>query len=98
MKNTYQFKSKIWIHKGNSPWHFVTIDEDISKDIKTNLLFKPKGFRSVPVEIKVGKTIRKTSIFPHRNKTYLLPIKREIRQKENLNTNIFYKFTLTTLT
>ncbi len=97
MTNTYRLTSTIWIYKGGSPWHFVTINEEISKEIKSNLLFKPKGFGSIPVRVKVGKTFWQTSIFPNKDKTYLLPIKKEIRQKENLDIDILYSFTLTTL-
>ena len=43
------------------------------------------GFGSVPVIVMIGKTRWKTSIFPDkRSGTYLLPIKAEVRKKENI--------------
>lgn len=97
MTNTYIFKSVIWIYEGDSPWHFVTINKTISKKIRSNLLIRPKGFGSIPVSVKVGKTVWKTSIFPNKNKTYLLPIKKDIRQIENLILSKTYQFSVTTL-
>jgi Domain of unknown function (DUF1905) len=97
MKNTYHFTSTVWMYSGVNPWYFATVDEHTSKQIKSDLLFKPKGFGSIPVVAKIGNTSWKTSIFPEKNKNYLLPIKKEIRQKENITENIFYNITLTTM-
>lgn len=44
----------------------------------------PRGFGSVRVEITIGKTTWRSSIFPEKSGTYVLPLKAEVRKKENL--------------
>lgn len=51
MKN-FKFKAKLWVWPGDTPWHFVSLDQEISKEI--------------------------------RDKNYLLPIKKDVRKKANL--------------
>lgn len=97
MKNTYRFTTNVWLYNGDSPWHFATISKALSKEIKQNLLFKPKGFGSIPVEVKTGKSKWKTSIFLDKNETYILPLKKEIRKAENILSGNKYSFTITTL-
>ena len=43
------------------------------------------GVHTLPVIVTIGKTSWKTSIFPDKKSaTYLLPLKAEIRKKENI--------------
>lgn len=44
-----------------------------------------KGFGAVRVEVTVGRTVWRTSIFPdNASKTYVLPIKKAVRKAEQL--------------
>jgi hypothetical protein len=80
----YTVKSEVWLYPGMSGWHFVGIPKKESEEIKKERKAKA-GFGSVPVVVTVGKTTWKTSIFPDkRTGTYLLPIKAEVRKKENI--------------
>lgn len=65
-------------------WYFVGVPKKESEEI--NKVSKVKaGFGSIPVMVTVGKTKWKTSIFPDkRSGTYLLPLKAEVRKKENI--------------
>ncbi len=78
-------KSELWVYPGKAGWHFITVPEKQSKDIVGSFGQLKRGWGSLPVEVLIGKTKWKTSIFPDKKrKGYLLPIKSEIRKKENL--------------
>lgn len=77
---TYKLKAKVWVYPGLSGWHFVNLNKEMSEKIRTKY---PKGF--VKIEAKIGKTVWKTSLFPHKeSKCYLLSIKAQVRKKEDI--------------
>jgi len=82
----YGVQGKVWLYPGESGnWHFFTIPKKESSEL--NALYKglTKGWGSLPVEVTIGKTTWKTSIFPDRKSgTYLLPLKAAVRKKEEL--------------
>jgi hypothetical protein len=70
-------------------WYFITLPKKQSKEIEQlyGALLK-RGWRSVPVEVRVGETSWKTSIFPDKIAgAYLLPVKAEVRKKEGIEPN-----------
>lgn len=84
-RTEYKFSSKIWLYQGAAAWHFLTIPEKQSKEIKKTFEGKSRGWGSLPVEVTLGKTSWKTSIFPDKKSgTYLLPLKADIRRKEGV--------------
>jgi len=84
-KKLYKLKSELWIYPTEAAaWHFVTVDKKEAKEIKENFGAHARGFRSLPVEVKIGKTAWKTSIFPAKDGTYLLPVKAQVRKAEGL--------------
>lgn len=81
MKNNFKFKAKIWRWSGDMPWHFVSLDQEISKEIRDKY---PK-VSMVKVEAKILDVTWTTSLFRNnRDRIYLLPIKKEVRKKANL--------------
>lgn len=80
----YKIKAKVWIHPGEmGVWHFVNIPKSDSIQIREKFGKSRRGFGSLPVEVRTGKMIFKTSIFPDsKSGTYLLPLKAEVRKKE----------------
>lgn len=81
----YKFKEKIWLYPGMSGWQFITIPAKQSKAINQTYGAMKKGWGSLPVSVTVGKTKWKTSIFPDKKiNAYLLPLKAEVRKKENI--------------
>ena len=84
--NQYQINAKIWLYPGKAAWHFVTIPQEISEDIKSLFGDRAKGWGSLPVEVTIGSSVWKTSIFPDKKEgAYLLPLKAEVRKKENIH-------------
>lgn len=83
--NQYKIQVSVWLYPGMAGWHFVTIPEDISEDIKSQFGDLKRGWGSLPVRVTIGKTTWETSIFPDKKlKGYLLPLKTEIRKKEKI--------------
>lgn len=88
-------KAKVWLHPGVSPWHFVSLNKRDSAEIKERFGFPRRGFGSIPVEVILGKTIWKTSIFPDKTGVYIMTLKSEIRKKEMIAEGNTIKFELT---
>lgn len=85
-KKRFRVTATIWLYPGNSgAWHFVTIPKTESTMITSRFSSQKRGWGSLPVEVTLGETVWKTSIFPDtKSGTYLLPIKASIRQREGL--------------
>ena len=79
----YKIRSKVFLWSGMAAWHFIGVPKKQSEEIKKLFGTKARGWGSLPVEITLGKTRWKTSIFPDKKSgTYLLPLKAAIRKKE----------------
>lgn len=82
------FKEKIFKYPGMSAWFFVLVSRDVSqklKSLQSSGKVPKRGWGSIPVEVTVGKTTWQTSVFPDKKSgCYLLPIKREVRLKEDV--------------
>lgn len=81
---TYRFMATLWEYNGPSSWHFITINDPYAEQIRKDYQWPRRGFGSIRVQVTIGKTTWKTSIFPEKKKTYLLPIKKEVREKEGI--------------
>lgn len=90
----YKITGKAWLYSGESAWYFVGIPKKESEEIKKDRKIKI-GFGSVPAMITLGKTTWETSIFPDkRSGAYLLPLKAEVRKKENIFSGDIISFTI----
>lgn len=90
MKNEiFKIKARVWIWEGESPWHFITIEKEKSEEIKKSYHLPRRGFGSIPVRVAVGATTWRTSVFPEKGGTYILPLKKEARNKENIKIGEF---------
>ena len=78
-------KGKIWKYRGIGGWHFVTINKTTSARIMSMNKMPRRGFGSIRVKVKIGTTEWKTSIFPTKERTYLLAIKADVRKKEGID-------------
>ena len=81
----YDFDAALWVHDGPAAWYFISLPENISDEIEALQGPKSRGFGSVRVEVTIGSSIWKTSIFPdNKRATYILPVKKAVRTKEQL--------------
>lgn len=97
--NEFQFKAEVWLYPGEAAWHFVSLPKNISKQIKKEFGDMARGWGSLPVNVKIGTTKWKTSIFPDsKSNTYILPIKSEVRKDENIESGDALRVNLMILT
>lgn len=85
MSRVFSFTSQVWIYPGVAGWHFISVPKVETAKINSQFAKEKRGFGSLPVDVTVGKTTWKTSIFPDKKAgIYLLPLKAAVRKKENL--------------
>ena len=65
-------------------WHFITVPEELSEDIRIHSLANRAGFGSVRVEARIGNVIWRTSVFLQKSGGYLLPVKADVRRRANI--------------
>ena len=82
----YEFEGEVWKWPGMAAWHFVTVDAEVAAGIREERAGTLRvGWGSIPVSVTVGSTTWKTSIFPDKKSgSYLLPMKADVRKKENI--------------
>ncbi len=79
----FEFTGEIWYWRGPAPFHFVTVPEARSRDIKAISNFVTYGWGVIPVHVQIGSTEWTTSLFPKEG-LYLVPIKDKVRKAEQL--------------
>lgn len=85
MTKTFKFIGRVQIYPVPAGWHFMVIPKETAEDINFFFAHVIRGWRSLPVIVTIGKTTWKTSIFTDTKlDTFLLPLKAEIRKKEEL--------------
>lgn len=88
MKKITSFKerAKVFIWPGEQgAWHFMYVSKKRSANLRRMYKSISKGFGSLPVDVTIGKTTWRTSIFyDGRSQQYLLPLKASVRKKEGI--------------
>lgn len=93
--SNYKFKSEVIVYPGMNAWRFLVLPKDKAHKIKKDFSHKAKGWGSLPVNVKIGKSTWKTSIFPDKKSdTYVLPLKAEIRRKEGIDDHSKVSFSI----
>lgn len=77
------FSGEIWYWKGPPPFHFVTVPEEESGELRAVSAFVSYGWGVIPVSERIGKTRWTTSLFP-KDGAYLVPVKASVRGAEGL--------------
>ncbi|HEY0188400.1 MAG TPA: DUF1905 domain-containing protein [Cellulomonas sp.] len=76
-----------WQARRTDRWTFVSVPQDVSDEIEQRAGAFAHGFGSLRVEVTVGGTVWRTSIFPSREQeAYILPVKKAVRATEGLVT------------
>lgn len=92
---TFTFTGTVWLWQGDSAWHFVSLPEDIADEIADLMEGRLRGFGSVRVEATSKQTAWRTSIFPDtKHGTYILPLKKQVRQELALSEGSRVKVTI----
>lgn len=83
----YRFDAELWIWDARrvDTWTFVRLPPGESAEIREVAAALPKGFGSVRVEVAVGGSTWRTSVFPDAaSGCYVLPIKKSVRRSEGI--------------
>jgi hypothetical protein len=84
-KIRYGFTEKVWKYDGPAGWHFVSLPGETSTEIRQMLKGQEEGWGRLKATAKVGDSEWKTAIwFDTKSNTYLLPVKAEVRKKEQI--------------
>jgi hypothetical protein len=80
-----QVTGPLWLWTGESAsWHFITVPEELSDEIRGHSLIHRGGFGSVRVEATIGEVTWRTSVFPQKSGGYVLPVKAEVRRRAGI--------------
>ena len=81
----YKSRAKVWLYPGMAGWHFVTLPITTAEKIKKDFKRPRRGWGSIPVNVTIGTSTWKSSIFPDsKSGSYLFPIKASVRKKEDI--------------
>lgn len=84
--DAYTFRAELWEWQGPASWHFVSLPEDVTDDIDDRFGHLAGGFGSIRVEVRIGASVWRTSVFPDaKRRTLILPVKKEVRRKQHLD-------------
>lgn len=96
---SYTMTEKVWLYPSEvANWHFVTLTKKVGQGIKEQFGKNARGFGSLPVEVTVGATTWKTSIFPDKySGSYILPLKAKVRKLEDIEAGEKVTFSISLL-
>lgn len=93
----YRVKNKLWRYSSEkASWFFITIPKDVVTDIREERPRGP-GWGQVRVEAQIDDVSWKTSLFPEKGGTFLIAIKKDVRQKVDIAEGDTVSLTLTLL-
>jgi hypothetical protein len=91
MSETVVARARLWRWEGGgAAWHFVTLAGESGEAIAAHEAMRRlesgngRGFGSVKVTARIGMSRWPTSVFPHKQDGYLLPVKAAIRRAEGI--------------
>lgn len=85
MSKKYSITTKVWRWPGDMGWHFVSLDEKMSEEIKKKHGANFYGSGFLKIRATLNKISWDTALFPYTaQKIYLLSIKKKIRQQARI--------------
>lgn len=80
-----RFTAPLWLwNSEKGSWHFVTVPEDQSAELRAEGFMRRGGFGSVRVEASIGNVTWLTSVFPQKTGGYILPVKADVRRSASM--------------
>lgn len=81
----WSFAAELWQWDAtDAPWVFLTVPADVDEEIRLTA-GPPRGFGSVRVEVTIGASTWRTSVFPDKARGFVLPVKKDVRRREGLD-------------
>ena len=85
MNPSFECRAELYLWKPEGSWVFATVPLDVSDEID-EIVPDRRGFGSVRVEVHVGDTTWRTSVFPDSaSGCFVLPVKQSVRQAERVD-------------
>ncbi|MEO5533552.1 MAG: DUF1905 domain-containing protein [Pseudolysinimonas sp.] len=88
----FEFDAEVWRWEARvDSWAFLSVPQDASDETREYIgagaqELGRRGFGAVRVEVMIGETTWRTSIFPgHSGAPYSLPLKKAVRKAESLD-------------
>ena len=83
----YRFAAKPWKYAGKGAWIFVSLPKKMSGEIRKHFGREDEGWGRLKATAQIGSSEWKTAVwFDTKAGAYILPLKAEIREKENVVT------------
>jgi hypothetical protein len=95
--DAWTFEAELWSAEAFAAWAFVALPSDVGDDVRL-LSGPPTGFGSVRVEVTLGASTWRTSVFPDKARGYVLPVKAAVRRREGLELGDRVEIELTLVT
>ncbi len=95
----YTFSGELWSWRGKkTDWIFITLPDDVSEHARYFTGHIQRGFKSLKVNAQIGDSQWQTSMFPSKaRQAYLLPVKKSIREAQNIGPGDATKVKITLL-
>lgn len=75
----------LWLWTGEKvSWHFITVPDEQSDEIRAHCFAEMRGFKSARVEAMISGVTWRTSVFPMKSGGYILPVKADVRRKAGI--------------
>lgn len=95
----FVFSAALWQWQGKASWCFASLPEEIADEIDEQFGQLAAGFGSIRVEVTVGRTTWRTSVFPDTKRgTLILPVKKDVRRREAVDIGDSVEFALAVVT
>ena len=82
----YEFEGEVYLWRGDqASGTFVDLPQDLSDEVEDARVVAPGGFGALRVEVTIGRTTWRTSLFPSKERaTFVLPVKKAVMRAEGL--------------
>ena len=94
---SWTFEAELWVSESSASWVFLSLPPEVGDDVRL-LSGPPAGFGSVRVEVTLGTSTWRTSVFPDKARDYVLPVKSAVRRREGLELGDRVELTLALVT
>jgi hypothetical protein len=79
----WEFSGEVWSWRGPSPYHFVTVPESETAELRATAALVTYGWGMIPAQLQIGSTRWTTSLFP-KDGGYVVPLKDKVRNAERI--------------
>lgn len=83
----FEFTAELWRWSARTElWTFIALPEEASAEVAEFAETMPRaGFGAVRVDVRIGSSRWRTSIFPMDDGRYSLPVKAAVRRREGID-------------